>query len=87
MNAEVSRYTVVLKPQLTDEEAHPDHGGTLRSATVEDTGELGRTGFPRYAGEGIEADIDPGTRTVEAVTVDGMALPYGWVAEVADNGK
>ncbi|MEU7137658.1 hypothetical protein [Streptomyces sp. NPDC046261] len=87
MSADVPRYTVVLKPQLTDEEAHPRHGATLRSATVEATGELGRSGFPRYSGEGVQADIDPETRTVEAVTVDGKALPYGWVAQVADNGK
>ncbi|GHC57422.1 hypothetical protein [Streptomyces cinnamoneus] len=86
MSPVVPRYTVVLKPQLTDAEAHPRHGSPLRAAAVEATGELGVSGFPRYVGEGIEAEIDPETRTVEAVTVDGDELPYGWVAQVADDG-
>ncbi|MCA6093813.1 hypothetical protein LE181_16800 [Streptomyces sp. SCA3-4] len=87
MSPVVSRYTVVLKPQLADAEAHPRHGSPLRAATVEATGELGVSGFPRYAGEGIEAEIDPETRAVEAVTVDGDELPYGWVAQVADDER
>ncbi|MER7173506.1 hypothetical protein [Streptomyces mesophilus] len=82
MHSAPSRFTVLLKPQLTDADSHVDHGGVLRSATVEATGMTGASGFPRYAGEGIEADIDPQTRTVEAITVDGDELPYGWVAEV-----
>ncbi|WP_231626774.1 hypothetical protein [Streptomyces apocyni] len=84
MSTSPRRFTVVLKPQLTDAEGHPDHGGVLRSATVEATGGTGESGYPRYEGEGITADIDPRTRTVEAVSVDGRELPYGWVAEVAD---
>ncbi|MEU4213365.1 hypothetical protein AB0F13_25860 [Streptomyces sp. NPDC026206] len=87
MSPAVPRYTVVLKPQLTDAEDHPRHGATLRSANVEATGELGVSGFPRYEGEGVQAEIDPETGAVEAVTVDGHALPYGWVAQVSDNGK
>ncbi|MFP3987223.1 hypothetical protein U9R90_06900 [Streptomyces sp. E11-3] len=78
------RFTVVLKPQLTDAEGHPDHGSALRSGTVEATGRAGESGYPRYEGEGITAEIDPATRTVEAVSVDGRELPYGWVAEIAD---
>lgn len=84
MSPTPARFNVVLKPQLTDADGHVNHGGALRSATVEATGDHGASGFPRYSGEGVVADIDPVTRTVEAVTVDGYELPYGWVAEVAD---
>lgn len=79
-----TRYTVVLKPQIADAQGRPDHGDPLRSVPVTATGEEGASGYPRYAGEGVQADIDPRTRTVEAVTVDGEELPIGWVAEVAD---
>ncbi|MFJ9038849.1 hypothetical protein ACIRF8_19925 [Streptomyces sp. NPDC102406] len=81
-----SRCTVVLKPRLTDAEGRPDHGNPLRTVAVTATGAVGASGYPRYEGEGVQADIDPRTRTVEAVTVDGEELPYGWVAEVADVG-
>ncbi len=77
-------YDILLKPQTADIEGHPVHGPVLRVMSVEATGSLGESGYPRYAGEGVEADIDPRTRTVEAVTVDGEELPYGWVALIAD---
>ncbi|MEV6735149.1 MULTISPECIES: hypothetical protein [unclassified Streptomyces] len=77
------RYTVVLRPGLTEPGGSPRRG-VLRTALVEATGEFGASGYPRYAGEGVQADIDPETRTVEAVTLDGAELPYGWVAQVAD---
>jgi hypothetical protein len=83
MSSHDLRYDIVLRPQLTDTEGHPRHGGTLRTATVQATGQLGASGYPRYAGEGVVADVDPRTRNVEAVTVDGEELPYGWVAQVA----
>jgi hypothetical protein len=79
-----ARYTVVLKPRLTDAEGRTDHGAALRSVSVAVTGAEGTSGYPRYEGEGVQADIDPATSTVEALTVDGEELPYGWVAEVAD---
>jgi hypothetical protein len=75
------RYTVALKARIFDAEGHPDHGRSLRTEIVEATGDLGVSGFPRYAGHGVQAEIDPETGTVEAITVDGMELPYGWVAE------
>ncbi|HEV7627650.1 MAG TPA: hypothetical protein VGO89_14240 [Streptomyces sp.] len=77
-------YDIVLKPQTADVEGHPEHGPVLRVMSVRATGAHGETGYPRYAGEGVEADIDPHTLTVEAITVDGEELPYGWVALVAD---
>jgi len=78
------RYVIVLKPQTADAEGHPEHGPEVRTTPVEATGELGASGYPRYAGDGVVADVDPRTRTVEAATVDGAELPYGWVALVAD---
>jgi hypothetical protein len=79
-------YDIVLRPQTADFEGHPEHGPVLRTLHVRATGAQGETGYPRYAGEGVEADIDPRTRTVEAVTVDGEELPYGWVALIAPDG-
>lgn len=83
MTSSSRRYVLVLQPQVADAEGHPEHGATLRTATVEATGEEGVSGFPRYVGEGVQAEIDPVTRTVEAATLDGAELPYGWVLEVA----
>ncbi|SCF93499.1 hypothetical protein GA0115255_111752 [Streptomyces sp. Ncost-T6T-2b] len=45
--------------------------------------ETGASGYPRYAGEGMEADVDPETRTVEAVLIDGEELDYGMSVRVA----
>lgn len=87
MSRNPQRYTVVLKPQLADAEGHPEHGSALRGAVVRATGGTGASGYPCYEGEGVRADIDPETRTVEAVTVDGAELPYGWVAQVADDAE
>ncbi|MBT2395913.1 hypothetical protein [Streptomyces sp. ISL-100] len=81
-----ARYTVEIKPRAADADGHPDHGSTLRTAVVEATGGTGASGYPRYEGAGVAADIDPRTRAVEAITLDGAELPYGWVAEVAEEG-
>lgn len=78
-----ARYTVLVKPQLADKDGHPVHGNPLRVVPVEATGSSGESGYPRFEGEGVQVEIDPLTRSVEAVTVDGEELPYGWVAEVA----
>jgi hypothetical protein len=80
-------YDILLQPQTADFEGHPEHGPVLRVITVRATGAAGESGYPRYAGEGVEADIDPRTRTVEAITVDNEELPYGWVALVAEPGR
>ncbi|MEV3859155.1 hypothetical protein AB0J38_33200 [Streptomyces sp. NPDC050095] len=77
------RCTVLIKPRLTDADGRTDHGNPLRAVPVTATGRVGESGYPRYEGEGVAADIDPRTRTVEAVTVDGEELPYGWTAEIA----
>ncbi|MGW9187513.1 hypothetical protein, partial [Streptomyces rubiginosohelvolus] len=70
----------------------PDHSRTrsgapgrpIRSAVVAATGETGASGYPRYAGDGMEADVDPETRTVEAVLIDGEELDYGMSVRVAE---
>ncbi|MCT4353517.1 hypothetical protein M5362_10300 [Streptomyces sp. Je 1-79] len=65
-----------------------DRGGrsvedsAVRSAVVEATGRTGSSGYPRYEGHGITAEIDPETRTVEALLVDGRELDYGLTALV-----
>lgn len=55
-------------------------GAAVRTAVVEPTGETGASGYPRYAGEGLVADIDTRGPTVEALLVDGAELDYGLTA-------
>ena len=64
------RYTVILRPGPPAAQDAKGHDAVLRTAQVEATGTIGVSGYPRYAGEGVQAEIDPETRTVEAVTVD-----------------
>ncbi|MEU2672687.1 hypothetical protein ABZ622_28215 [Streptomyces sp. NPDC007164] len=59
-------------------------GGAVRSAVVSATGETGASGYPRYSGDGIVADIDPETHTVEALLVDGAELSYGLSARIRE---
>ncbi|MER6910289.1 hypothetical protein ABT354_01245 [Streptomyces sp. NPDC000594] len=82
------RLEILLVPEHL--EGRPDHDGAahasavLRSATVIATGDVGASGYPRYEGEGMVADIDPATRTVEALLVDGAEIDYGLSVRVAD---
>ncbi|MFD0295394.1 hypothetical protein ACFWJS_27875 [Streptomyces sp. NPDC127061] len=67
--------------------AEPDDvepGGAIRAAVVSATGETGASGYPRYSGEGIVADIDTETHTVEALLVDGAELSYGLSARIRE---
>lgn len=59
-------------------------GAAIRSAVVTATGETGESGYPRYAGEGMVADIDPATHTVQALLIDGSELDYGLSVRVAE---
>ncbi|AWN25331.1 hypothetical protein RB199_32075 [Streptomyces libani] len=83
MTREPQRFTILLIPEHVE-----DRGGAsvedsaVRSAVVEATGETGASGYPRYVGHGIVADIDPRTRTVEALLVDGSELDYGLTVRV-----
>jgi hypothetical protein len=78
------------RPEATDDTDHtdtteaPDSVAAIRSAVVEATGETGASGYPRYAGEGMVADIDPATRTVEALLIDGAELDYGLSVRVSE---
>ncbi|MEU4166992.1 hypothetical protein AB0F46_08915 [Streptomyces sp. NPDC026665] len=84
MTTESQRFTVLLVPEFVEnKDGVSARDAAVRTATVEATGETGETGYPRYAGEGIVADIDPRSRTVEAVLVDGSELDYGLSALVA----
>ncbi|MEU8786269.1 hypothetical protein [Streptomyces sp. NPDC048637] len=84
MTTQPQRFTILLVPEHVE-----DRGGAsvedsaVRSAVVEATGETGASGYPRYVGHGIVADIDPRTRTVEALLVDGAELDYGLTVKVA----
>lgn len=59
-------------------------GTAIRSAVVAATGETGESGYPRYAGDGMVADIDPATHTVEALLIDGSELDYGLSVRVSE---
>jgi len=77
------RFTILLVPEhVEDRGGASEEDSAVRSAVVEATGETGASGYPRYAGHGIVADIDPSTRTVEALLVDGAELDYGLTAKV-----
>lgn len=74
MSTEPQQFEILLVPQ------HVEKGSAeaaVRSAVVERTGQHGASGYPRYSGDGMVADIDPVTRTVEALLVDGAELDYG----------
>ncbi|MEU1365440.1 hypothetical protein ABZ454_04820 [Streptomyces sp. NPDC005803] len=62
----------------------PGPGEAIRSAVVAATGETGESGYPRYAGDGMVADIDPATHTVEALLIDGSELDYGLSVRVSE---
>lgn len=79
------RFEILLVPEHTDgHPGPPDAATALRSAVVETTGETGESGYPRYAGGGMVADIDPETRTVEGLLIDGYEVDYGLSARVID---
>ncbi|MET8329425.1 hypothetical protein [Streptomyces sp. NPDC005181] len=83
--AEATEHTE--RPEAAHHTGHagaPDSVAAIRSAVVEATGETGASGYPRYAGEGMVADIDPVTRTVEALLIDGAELDYGLSVRVSE---
>ncbi|MER0449559.1 hypothetical protein ABR738_34270 [Streptomyces sp. Edi4] len=79
------RFEIFLVPEHVE-----DRGGAsvadsaVRSAVVEATGESGVSGYPRYAGHGIEAEIDAASHAVEALLVDGSELDIGLTAVVRE---
>ncbi|MFB4419863.1 hypothetical protein C5F59_002080 [Streptomyces sp. QL37] len=78
-------YEILLFPEPEEPvTGAPAPGTAIRSAVVAATGETGTSGYPRYAGGGMEADIDPASHTVEALLVDGAELDYGLTARIAE---
>lgn len=77
-------YEILLVPEFKESAGAPTPGAAIRSAVVAATGDTGASGYPRYAGDGMEADIDPATRTVEALLVDGAELDYGLTVRIAE---
>ncbi|MFJ8648766.1 hypothetical protein ACIRNI_21920 [Streptomyces sp. NPDC093546] len=84
MSTVPQRFEILLVPEHAEgrDAAHLAEVA-LRSAVVRATGETGVSGYPHYVGEGMEADIDPETRTVEALLVDGAEVDYGLSARVS----
>ena len=82
------RFEILLVPEHVEDRGDASVADSaVRSAVVEATGEWGVSGYPRYAGHGIEAEIDSAGRAVEAVLVDGSELDIGlsvMVREVPD---
>lgn len=74
MSTEPQTFEILLVPEHVVEGSADD---AVRSAVVTRTGQNGASGYPRYSGDGVVADIDPATRTVEALLVDGSELDYG----------
>ncbi|MFF8828723.1 hypothetical protein [Streptomyces sp. NPDC015131] len=83
MSTRPQRFEILLVPAHVEgrDAAHPADR-PVRSAVVEATGETGASGYPHYVGQGVEADIDPETRTVEALLVDGAELDYGLTVRI-----
>ncbi len=78
-------YEILLFPEPEEPDAGgPEPGTAIRSAVVAATGKTGASGYPRYEGGGMEADIDPSTHTVEALLVDGAEIDYGLTVRIAE---
>lgn len=72
------RFEILIVPEHVHGLANADLAtAAIRATVVTATGERGASGYPRYAGNGVVADIDPATQTVEALLVDGAELDYG----------
>jgi hypothetical protein len=83
MSTHPQRFEILVVPEHVEgSDAASLSRSAIRSAVVHATGTYGSSGYPRYVGEGVEADIDPATRTVEAMLVDGSELDYGLSARV-----
>ncbi|MFG3281609.1 hypothetical protein [Streptomyces sp. NPDC048111] len=79
------RFEILLVPEHVESRgAASVADSAVRSAVVEATGEMGVSGYPRYAGHGIEAEIDSAGRAVEALLVDGSELDIGLTAVVRE---
>lgn len=83
MSATADQYQILIFPHNDQDMPAEARGPAVRTALVRATGETGASGYPRYAGEGVQADIDAKSQAVEAITVDGAELDDGWTASLA----
>ncbi|MFJ9824574.1 hypothetical protein [Streptomyces sp. NPDC101160] len=75
------RFEILLVPEhVEDRGGDSVENSAVRSAVVESSGRVGESGYPIYEGHGLVAEIDPETRTVEKLLVDGRELDYGLTA-------
>ncbi|MEU6979362.1 MULTISPECIES: hypothetical protein [unclassified Streptomyces] len=87
MSTHPKRFEILLvSSHVEDRGSASVEDSAVRSAVVEATGRTGETGYPIYEGHGLVADIDPETRTVEALLVDGRELDYGLTALIRGPG-
>ncbi|WP_418960581.1 hypothetical protein [Streptomyces tritici] len=85
MSTVPQRFEILVVPEHVEDRGRASvEDSAVRAAVVEATGERGNSGYPRYAGHGVVADIDPETRTVEAILLDGRELDYGLTCLVRD---
>jgi hypothetical protein len=84
MGSHATRFEIEIFPFNVQDVVAEGRGPAVRSAVVHLTGETGASGYPRYAGDGITADIDPRSHAIEALTIDGAELEDGWSAHVSD---
>ncbi|TXS49169.1 hypothetical protein [Streptomyces sp. t39] len=85
MSNEPERFGILVLPEHVEgDDPVAAADSAIRSAVVDATGRQGASGYPRYVGDGVEADIDPTTRAVEALLVDGAELDYGLTVRVVD---
>ncbi|MYV98260.1 hypothetical protein GT354_08195 [Streptomyces sp. SID3343] len=82
MGSHAARFEIEIFPFNDQDVAVEARGPAVRSAVVHLTGETGASGYPRYAGDGVTADIDPHSHAIEALTIDGAELENGWTARV-----
>lgn len=82
MGAHAERFEIEIYPFNTQDMAEEARGPAIRSAWVEPTGEIGASGYACYEGEGVIAEIDARSGTVEAITIDGAEMVDGWSARI-----
>ncbi|MFI8825338.1 hypothetical protein [Streptomyces sp. NPDC053431] len=81
MSTHPKRFEILLVAEHVEDRGDASvEDSAVRSAVVEATGRTGESGYPLYEGHGLVAEIDPTTRTVEALLVDGRELDYGLTA-------
>lgn len=79
----MERFEIEIFPFRDAEMPDRPKPSPIRTGVVSATGKQGASGFPHFAGDGIEAEIDPATAVVEAITVDGSEPDEDWSVRAA----